>query len=384
MSDGELITDAAGLQQLAREWDALAVAASNPVAAPAWILAWLRHVADPGLQPRVVAVRDRGALVGLAPFYAAPDHRGVVWYRLMAGDFGVCMEPLALPGREWDVATVVCRVLASCHPHPDIIEFGPMALASLWTTALACSWPARMRALVRRYRLDGAPVIVLRDPSFEAWLASLSPKMRRSLRQSERLFQEAGGSTRWSTAETLRADAEAFARLHGDRWEERGSRLTDLGSALPDWLEDLARGALEEGRVRMCVLELGGSPICVDFYLTAGEELATINSAWDESHAKLSPARLAVLRVVGDACERGCRRVHLGLGNYANKLRLANGNDPVAWTMVMPPSRRLPYTYARVLPGLLRKRARDAAERALPEERFEAARSTSRRLRALR
>jgi CelD/BcsL family acetyltransferase involved in cellulose biosynthesis len=381
MSEVQLVTDVAGLQALAPEWDALALAASNPAATPAWILSWWFHVAAPNLEPRVIAVRDRGTLVGVAPFCVTPRRRGVVEYRLMASDFGVCLEPLALPGSEWDVAVAVARALASCDPAPDVVALGPMSIASHWPEGLSSGWPAPMRAPVHRYRVDGAPVIVLREPSFDAWLASLSSKLRRSLRQGEQQFEQAGGTTRWSTAETLRADAEAFARLHGERWEGRRSRLADLGERLPDWFEDLGRDLIGEGRFRMCVLEVDGTPICVDFGMVAGAELAAVNTGWDERYAKLGPAKLAVTRMVRSAYEQACGRVHLGLGNFPTKLRLANGNDPVAWTMIMAPSSRLPYTYSRLLPGLLRRRVRDAAERALPPERFEAARTLTRRLR---
>jgi CelD/BcsL family acetyltransferase involved in cellulose biosynthesis len=381
MSDGELITDLAGLEALVPEWDALAVAASNPVAAPSWVLSWWRRVAEPDFEPRVVAVRDHGTLVGVAPFYLSSSRRALRECRLMASEFGVCMEPLALPGREWEVAAEIGRLIMSSHPRPDVLAFGPMTLASHWVAALDSSWPGRIRAPVRRLRVDGAPVIVLLEPSFDAWFASLSSKLRRSLRQAERLFEEAGGTTRWSTGETLAADAEAFARLHAARWENRSSRLVELGSRLPDWFEEVARGQIDEGRFRMCVLEIDGAPICVDFSLIAGRELAGINSAWDESYAHLSPSKLAVSRVVQEACERGCTRVHLGLGNSPNKLRLANGNDPVAWTVLMRPSARLPLTYGRVLPALLRNNARDAARRALPLRWRDAARSTARRLR---
>jgi CelD/BcsL family acetyltransferase involved in cellulose biosynthesis len=372
MSEGELITDIAELEALAPEWDALAVAASNPVAAPAWILAWWHHVATPDLQLRVVAVRDRGTLVGLAPFYAAPARRGVVEYRLMASDFGMCMEPLALAGREWEVAGAVARALSASHPRPDVLAFGPMTVASHWTTAVRSLWPGAMLGVSRQHRVEDAPVIVLRESSFESWFASLSSKLRHDLRRSERLFEEAGGSTRWSTAETLRADAEAFSRLHASRWESRGgSRLSDLGSRLPDWLEELGRGLIDDGRFGMCVLEVDGAPVCVDFGLIAGEELATVNTGWDERYAKLSPAKLALLRVVRQAYEQRCRRIHLGIVGYENKVRFANGNDPTAWTMFMPPSPRLARTYGGALPGLLRKRARGAAERALPPDWFE-------------
>ncbi len=372
MSDAELITDVAALQALAPEWDALAVAASNPVSAPAWILSWWRHVATPELQPRVVAVRDRGALVGVAPFFLSPARRGVREARLMASEFGVCMEPLALAGREWDVAAAVGGALAASEPPPDVVAFGPMTVASHWPTALREQWPGPVRGVLRRYRIESAPVIALREPSFEEWFGTLSAKLRHSLRRGERAFAEAGGSVRWSTAATLRADAEAFARLHAGRWSERGwSRLADLDERLPDWLEDLGRDLVDEGRFQMCVLELDGEPICVDFGLVAGTELAAINSGWDERHAKLAPAKLAVLEVVRRAYERGCTRIHLGCGENPNKMRLANGNDPVAWTLFMPPSPRLAQAYGSALPGLLRRRAADAAERALPPERLE-------------
>lgn len=375
VTDAELITDVADLQALAPEWDELAVAASNPVSAPGWALSWWRHVAAPEFQPRVVVVRDRGALVGVGAFYLAPGRRGIREARLMGSDFGVCMEPLTLGGREWDLAEGIGRVLAGSQPRPDVVALGPMTLASHWATALRAQWPGPLLGVSRQYRVEGAPVIILRQPSFDAWFATLSAKLRHSLRRGERAFAEAGGSTRWSTRATLRADAKAFADLHAGRWKDRGwSRLADLGERLPEWLEDLGGPLIDSGRFQMCVLEVAGSPICVDFGLIAGTELAAINSGWDERYAKLAPAKLAVLRVVQGAYERGCERVHLGVGEKANKLRLANGNDPVAWTLFMPPSSRLPRTYGGALPALLRRRASDAAERALPADKLEALR----------
>jgi CelD/BcsL family acetyltransferase involved in cellulose biosynthesis len=200
--------------------------------------------------------------------------------------------------------------------------------------------------------------------------------MRSNLRRSQRQFEQAGGTARWSTAATLRADSEAFARLHRARWERRGwSRLLDLGGHLPDWLEGLGRDLIGSGRFRMCVLELDGASICVDFHLLAGEELCAINVGWDERYARLAPPRLAALRLVEAACGWGCERLSLGRGAQPNKLCLANGNDPVAQTTVMPASARLPATYATTLPVLLREQAREIAMRALPERFLDATRS---------
>jgi CelD/BcsL family acetyltransferase involved in cellulose biosynthesis len=381
----ELIDSVGGLRSLAEEWDELAQAACNPATSPGWILSWLRHAAGGDIAPRVIAVRDRGELVGLVPLYVSHGRRGVTEYRLMASDFGVCLDPLALPGREWDVAGELARVLAGCDPHPDIVAFGPMCVASHWPAALKASWPGRMPALVRHHDVQGAPVIVLRESSFESWFASLSSKMRNNLRRSERQFERAGGSSRWSTAETLRTDAEAFARLHAARWRRRGwSRLLDLGSRLPDWIEDVGRDLIAQGRFRMCVLEVDGSPICVDFHLMAGEELSTVNVGWDERYAHLAPPRIAALRLVEGACRWGCRRLRLGRGEHEHKLCLANGNDPVGCTMVMPSSPRLPHAYVSALPVLVHEHAREIAARAVPERAGGGSRPQARRSRRWR
>ena len=185
---------------------------------------------------------------------------------------------------------------------------------------------------------------------------------------------------RWTTAATLRKDAETFARLHAARWAGRGwSRLAELGHSLPDWLEDVGRGMIDKGRFGMCVHEVDGSPVCVDFHLLAGEELAAVNMGWDERYAKLAPARLAGLRLVERAAAWGCRRLRLGRGEHESKLCLANGNDPVACSIFMPPSARLPNAYAHALPALAREHARDFARRALPPRWFDATRSVRHR-----
>ena len=375
MSGAELISDLAVAEALAPEWDELAVAGSNPVAGPAWVLAWWRHVAPPGLQARVVVLREGQALIGLAPFYLASRRAGVAEYRLMADDFGVCMRPLALPGRERDLAAAVGRALDGGEPRAGRLRFGPMSAATPWIEELRATWPGRRRPLVRTLRQEGVPAIRLREPSYEDWLATLSSKLRRDLRRSERLFEEAQGTSRWSDAATLHADAEAFARLHSERWEGRGwSRLADLGPRLAPWLEDLCSGTLASGRVGLCVLELAGETICVDLHMSAGAEAVGVNVGWDPRQARLAPAKIALLQVLRSAFQKGCERFDLGVGTQQNKLRIANESEPVAWTALIPAGAGLPAAWATLAPDLTRAQVR----KRLPEswkERIRAARS---------
>ncbi len=375
MSGAELISDLADAEALAPEWDELAVAASSPVACPAWVLAWWRHVADAEVKARVVVLREGARLIGVAPLYVSGHRLGAAEYRLMSDDFGVCMQPLALPGRERDLAGAVGRTLDACEPRPGLVRFGPMRTATPWLDALRAQWPGRRRPLVRRLRHEEVAVIGLREPGYEQWLATLSSKLRRDLRRSERLFEEAGGTSRWSEPARVGADAAAFARLHGARWEGRGwSRLADLGPRLTAWLEDLCAGTLASGRVGLCVLELAGEPICVDLHMSAGGEAVGVNVGWDERHARLAPAKVALLQVLRRAFESGCERFDLGVGSQQNKLRIANDSEPVAWSALLPATAQLPRSWAGLAPELARAQVRERLPESL-KQRIRAARS---------
>jgi CelD/BcsL family acetyltransferase involved in cellulose biosynthesis len=353
MIDVSLIDDLSALEQLTPEWDALAVAAAMPMSAPAWMLAWWRHQRPPGGRLSAVAVREGKRLIGLAPLYATPGRRGAPQtLRLLAADFSTSVSPLALPGREWTVAGAIDRALAHMRPRPAALALAPMRLASPWPLALRERWPGPLQPPVFRYDLQSAPVVTLSGGSFDSWLAGRSSKFRASMRRSERLFADAGGSMRLSTAQTLREDVQAFARLHAMRWEGRGhSRLAALGERLTQTLLE-AGAALAPSRFRLRVMEVGGEPICADISIAAGGEVLGFNTGWDERFKRISPALLAFLYKIRDGFEHGDRRVQLGWGGHSYKLRFADGDDPVAWGTLLVPGRGLPLALARAAPLL--------------------------------
>ena len=367
MSEGALITERPEVEALAEEWERLAVEASNPLTTAAWTLAWWRHVAPAELKARVVVLRDGGRLVGVAPFFLAERRGGVAVHSLMGADFGVPLGPLALPGREEDLAAETGRWLSQADPPAGALAFGPMLLEPPWAQALRSAWPSRRRPLVCHLRREQAPAIELREDSYEEWLATLNRKLRRDMARSARRFKEEGGTFRWSDAGTLRADAEAFARLHSVRWQGKGwSRLTDLGERLPIWLEDLFRPLIERGRFGLGVLEIDGEPICVDISLSAGRRVEGVNVGWDERFARFGPAKLTLLHVVANAYENGCEVVGLGQGSTTHKVRIANAEEQVTWTTVLPPGRPMPIAYAQLAPALARMHVREGIQR-LPE-----------------
>jgi CelD/BcsL family acetyltransferase involved in cellulose biosynthesis len=132
------------------------------------------------------------------------------------------------------------------------------------------------------------------------------------------------------------------------------------------------------------MLEVGGQAISAQLFTTAGGEVMYVNGGWDEAFARLRPPMLAILDEVEAAFDRGERRLDLGPGEQPYKLRFADGNDPVAWTVLLVPGRRLAPTAARTAPLLSWMLVREALRRALSGEQVDRLRALRARLRGQR
>jgi CelD/BcsL family acetyltransferase involved in cellulose biosynthesis len=368
MLDGELLDDVRTIEKIRPDWHKLAVANAAPMSLPAWMLGWLRHVAPADAVPRIVAVRERGRLVGLAPMFVETNKRGRVDYRVLNAP-APRISPLAIPGREWEVAEVVAKALAEARPRADVIALEGGTMASPWPRALADAWPGRLAPHAIQYHVQASPVVSITADSFEDWLASKSSTYRAEVRRNRRRFDKAGGSTRISTQATLREDVATFLRLHKSRWNGRGeSGIVAVEEGMRALLTDVGAELMDEGHLRLILLELDGEPIAAQLNAAAGGEVLCMNGGWDERFAKLAPSLLCQLAGLEDAFIRGDRRLDMGPGTQRFKWRMADGNEPVAWTILMLPRLRLPLTYARTAPMLARRRVIGAAKRSLSDE----------------
>ncbi len=373
----ELVDQAAGLTGLAAPWRELAVVNARPMSLPEWALAWLAHRAPATGAVRVAVVRERDRVIGLAPMFVEEGKPGRTDYRFIGAPIPR-LTPLAVPGREWDVAEAVAAVLATATPSPDVIALEGHPLVSQWPQALAHGWPGRAAPWHVQYFIQHAPVTTLGMATFDEWLATKSHNFRSEMRRRRRRFGDAGGLARVSTRDTLGKDVEALLSLHRARWSNRGrSEIVAYEEGVRRIFIQVGDALLDTGGFRLLVLEVDGQPIAAHVYAAAGGEVVFINGGWDERYAKLSPSVLCLLEAIEDAIRRGERRFDLGPGAQPYKLRIADGDDPVAWTMLMPAGRRLPATVARTIPMLGRRRVRDFAKRTIPPERQD-------RIRALR
>ncbi len=371
MADVELIEDARAVEPLRAEWDALAVAAGQPLTTPAWMLSWWRHVAPAGAELRLITVRGRRReLIGVLPFFVVDS--GSRRLRVMADDFSAVAAPLAYPDRLWEVAEAAAHLLSEPDLRPDALDLGPIHAGWPWATAFRERWPARIRPLAYRRDLLSNPVVSLRHPDFASWLAERRSHFRSNVRRRRRRFEQEGGTYRLATAETLAEDVRTFAALHTARWAGLGSsRLAELGPRLPLLLEEVAADLIAQERFRLFVLEVDGQPIAAELVLAAGGEVVSVNTGWDERFRHLHPATLGLIRVIEDGIERGDRRLDLGWGRLDYKAPFADGAETVVWDTLLAPGSGLARTLPRALPDIADRRLRQSVKRALSEERFQ-------------
>jgi CelD/BcsL family acetyltransferase involved in cellulose biosynthesis len=385
MSDAQLICELPRVQELVAAWDALATINAAPESSPAWMLGWWRHVAPAGAELRVVAVHDHDKLIGIFPLYVdlgQPRLRRC--HRLLASDFSGYVTPLALPDHAWEVAEAVARTLTISEPRPSVLELAPLPAVSPWAMALRESWPGRFRPIAYRADLADVPTVSLHQPSFDAWMQARSSRFRNNLRRYRRRFEQAGGTERISTAETVAADIQTFARLHAARWSGRHSRLVELGERLPLLLGEVAQALLPEERFRLLILEIDGEPICAYLSIAAGGEVVAVNLGWDERFRHLSAPRLAILSMIEEGFRQGDRRFNLGWGRVDYKREFTNGSDAATWEMLFPVGSQPPLTLAHTAPAIASRRMRQSAKRLLPAEEVDRLRVLRKRISRMR
>jgi CelD/BcsL family acetyltransferase involved in cellulose biosynthesis len=357
VASAEIIEDVAGAESIASEWDALAVARSLPLCAPGWMLAWWRHLAPPDSALRIIAARDGPELVALAPWFVQIGAGGRTDVRFLGAELSDRVDVLCSDGREREVVGALRRALARLEPRPDLIAFEAVPIGSRWTRWLAGGWEGRIR--FGRYRNSAyqAPAVTLPAGPPGAWLSGRSRNFRGQMGRLRRRLEQRGGAVRQivEPAEVERA-LSALLALHAGRWEGRGaSNLAREG--LAELLRQAA-ATLGPDRLRLWAVEIDGEPISVQLFLAAGSELKYWNGGWSEAHADLKPSMLTILAALEDAISRGQRRLDLGVGEHAYKLRFADSEDTLTWGGLVVRNRRWPRTRAELMPRVLRYRAK--------------------------
>ena len=360
-----MLDSLAAIEPYRAAWDRLAVDSNRPYCAPAWALAWWRHVSAPRARLRVVVTLDGDRLVGVAPLLVQGGERSAGHYRFAGSPYGTRIEPLAAPDRFEEVAGALAGELARARPPVGRLELAAIPAESPWPRLLARGWPGRRRPWVHSSRPTPAPRVTLTERDLDEWLARKSGNFRQQMRRGLRQLEQSGATFRTTEdPDRVASDLEAFARLHTARWEHRGgSRALVPGSI--DALGDVGRELVGARRFRLASIEIGGDCVASHLFLSAGREVAYWLGGFDDRWAAQRPSMVALVAEIGEAHREGEAFLDLGPEGQDYKYRLADSEERLVTVNLIPADAG--YLAARL--SFAPRQARVAVSRGLSDER---------------
>lgn len=342
----EVVTDAARLEALVPEWEALlrASGADEPMLSPSWLVPWWAVFGPLGGRTlRTLAVRIDGTLVGLVPLL-----RRWHWYRpgipfrrlemLGTGEAEadeVCSEyigPLCRAGHEETVLAALGAALRDGRLGAwDEVLFPAMSgdpgLSGQLVSALrGCGLVARAEVT------GGAPHIPL-PSSWDAYLAALPSNRRYLVRRSLRDFAawaEGPSTLRVATnPDQLAEGRRILLELHGERWGGehggafRSERFVEFHDrAMPSLLE---RGCLE-----LLWLEVAGRPVAIAYNVVWNDKVYFYQSGRRVDLPKgVRPGIVLHAHAIQRAIEDGRREYDFLNGTTRYKLQLSLASRPL-------------------------------------------------------
>lgn len=342
------------LRAIAAEWDTCVLATGADIQFIAdWVLTWWKHFGR-GRRFAALCLKDGEALVGVLPLCIEQVWAGLLPVRVarIAGsdhNYAILRFPLPVDRAEAAFAQVFARLI--CEDGCHLISLSPVSGASPDLLPL--------RAAAATAGLKSGPVkgarnhVLMRLPAtVEDYWAGLSRRRPREHRRSLRKMEEHWRLThRTSTPETVAADFERFAALHGTQWAStgRGGHYRDWPGSFAYYrdllvcLAPLGRGLIEEHLGNGAVLS---SRLTFRLGDTAYWRLTA--RCLDRDAGRTGAARVGMVERIERSIGAGARTIELGAGDYDYKVTFGGELIPLH-QVVLYPRRRGGHLRARVL-----------------------------------
>ncbi len=250
---------------------------ATPFQSPMWLLPWWRHFGSDRLS--VVAVRQSGRLLALAPLYVVRDEDESLGLILGTGN----SDYLDVLG-DGDVMKAVAQI--DCQMW-DLQQLRPSS--PLLRAALPQGWSDHVE--------DQEPCLVL---SFEQQVASTH--FRKKLRYYHRSLERCGPLSFADVChDNLDLFMDALFALHGARWQRRGMPGMLADDVVQQFHRDAARAMLDAGALRMYGMRVGARVVAVFYGFAAQGTVYYYLSGYDPDLEKLSPGTVIVAHAIQQA-----------------------------------------------------------------------------------
>ncbi|HEU4642437.1 MAG TPA: GNAT family N-acetyltransferase [Gemmatimonadaceae bacterium] len=311
-----VLTELAELEHIRAEWEALweRSPCSTPFHAPAWIVAWWRHLGGGAL--RVIELRRAGRLVGMAPLFVHALDDGRRRLAFVGDGISDMGGALLEGGMERAGARLILATIAARRAEWELCELRELRGGD---PLLAVPLPEELGGAAEPVSV--APWLPLAG-SFEDMLPDMSPSHRRKLHQAENRIQRAGGA-RFTVARDAewRAMLGALFRLHERRWRERGESGVLADARVRAMHLEVAPAMLARGYLRLFTLHVGERLAAVLYGFACHERLYCYLQGIDPAASHCSPGVALLRRVIEHAIGEGVREIELLRGAEAYKYR---------------------------------------------------------------
>jgi CelD/BcsL family acetyltransferase involved in cellulose biosynthesis len=232
------------------------------------------------------------------------------------------------------------------------------------------------RATPFHARPDFERPTLIRQPSFDDYLASLPKDRRRRYRKGLRDLAAQGRvevllHRDLSAAPDL---AERFMRLEAMGWKGAGGAALEARPGDAAFFRDVTRAFSQDRRLFVVELRLGGRPVAITVGLLAGQTLFCFKIAHDPAFAAVSPGALAEIETVRMLHETpGLTRADAGTEGETYLSGLWRSSVTM-WKVDVPTPSNPSRAFVRVLPWLSRtwravSAVRDQARRSATKRR---------------
>ena len=313
----EEITTAGALETLRPEWSRLSSrAGATPFQSPEWMLAWWRHFGHSPL--RTLAVRHRGRLVGLAPFFVWIDPEGLRRLLLIGTGPSDRLDVLLDPVHRRETAEAIVSHLEEHQERWDVCDLQQFPPESAFLSELPGDAAEQ----------DACPVLAL--PGRIEGLSEVVPAGQLKKLHYYRRRAAKEGPLRVEQARRCNFDElfDALLSLHAARWSAR-----DLPGVLADdgirmFHREAAAGLLARGALRLYALRLHERIIACFYGFRDARRTYYYLGGFDPRFNHLSPGVLIVGHAIEQAVRDGCRAFDFLRGREAYKYAWGAADEP--------------------------------------------------------
>jgi CelD/BcsL family acetyltransferase involved in cellulose biosynthesis len=300
---------------LLAEWDALATASRNVFATSEWARLWWEHFGGPSRLRIVAARRPGGGLAGIVPL-TITRVGPVRIARFVGHGTGDLLGPIHEPSCEITGPQLLRQALGEIESEWDAFFGERLPGDAGWSSASGTSEMSH----------ESSPVLPLaRWPTWEAYIGSLSRKLRQDLRHDERTLAERHRTRFRMTQDPSRlsSDLDVVFALHRARWD--GSRSSFVPRE--PFFRRFAALALERGWLRLWILEADDRPVAARYDFEYAGVYNAYNGGRDPAWSKAGVGLVLRAHTMREAMVRGVSEYRFLRGGESYKKRFLT-EDP--------------------------------------------------------